>query len=441
MTPGSATASLNELGATEMAQLIRARAITSEEVIRHCLARIEARDGIVGAWTAIDPARAIEQARRCDSMPPAGPLHGVPVGVKDIIDTADLPTEMGSPIYKGHQPPGDASCVALLRAAGAVIIGKTVTAEFAHVAPGRTTNPINSGHTPGGSSSGSAAAVADFMVPLAVGTQTGGSTLRPSSYCGIVGYKPTFGRINRTGVKPAAESLDTVGLLARTVEDVELMARILMGQATMPRGKPGVPPRIGLCRTHLWASAQPETVFALEDSADRLKAAGAEVREVVLPEQFTQLNNARVVISNYERARGMAYEWNNHRDLLSVHMQRSIETGLAMPVDEYLAVLRIAGECRAMMAEVFTEIDVLLTPCVNGVAPKGLDSTGDTRFQEMWTVLHTPSLTLPTHSGPGGLPVGIQLVARMNEDERLFEVSHWVWKQLAAQGAPMRKAN
>jgi len=423
------SAKLSTLSATDVARMIHAGTITSQQVVEDCLERIVTRDDVVHAWVAFDAARAIEEARARDRVPAEGPLHGVPVGIKDIIDTADMPTQMGSPIYSGNRPAADASCVALLRRAGAVILGKTVTAEFAHVQPGATANPLDPAHTPGGSSSGSAAAVADFMTPLAVGTQTGGSTLRPASFCGVVGYKPTFGRINRAGVKPGAESLDTIGLIARNIEDVELMARVLIGSVSLPRRRETAP-RIGLVRTHVWDSALPETVAALEDTAARLKAAGAEVREIRLPDSFENLYGARVLISNYERARVMAYEWDRHRERLSKAMHNAITDGLKIPADEYLKTLQIAQQCRHELPHVFEGLDALLTPSASGEAPKGLGSTGDPRFQDIWTVLHAPALTLPTHRGPNGLPVGIQLVARIYQDELLLTISKWVWRRL-----------
>src|SRR5712691_6674714 len=221
---------LNGLSATEVARRIAAGEITAEAVVRDCLERIEGREPVIHAWVNFDPGLALRQARELDRGPNRGPLHGVPIGVKDIIDTVDLPTEMGSPIYRGHRAACDAACVALVRAAGAVILGKTVTAEFAGMSPGPTTNPHNPAHTPGGSSSGSAAAVADHMVPVAFGTQTGGSILRPASYCGVVGYKPTFNLINRSGIKFAAESLDTIGVITRTVDDEELITAAVIGK-------------------------------------------------------------------------------------------------------------------------------------------------------------------------------------------------------------------
>jgi Asp-tRNA(Asn)/Glu-tRNA(Gln) amidotransferase A subunit family amidase len=427
------TRSLNRLSACEMVRAIADGEATCEAVVRDCLERIDAREKDVQAWASFDPELALRQARELDRSSQRGLLHGVPLGVKDIIDTADLPTEMGSPIYRGHQPTTDAACVALTRAAGAVILGKTVTCEFAGMTPGATTNPHNPAHTPGGSSSGSGAAVADFMVPAAFGTQTGGSVIRPASYCGVFGFKPTFGAFSRKGVYPAAESLDTIGLIARSLDDLELLSAVL---ELRPPSQPSAldrPPRVGLCRTPLWPTAQPETVAANEDAAARLGHAGARVREIVLPDEFSGLRNAaRETINNYERAAAMGHEWNHHRERISERLRKRIEIGRAMPHAEYVAALQLGERCRARLAEVFAEVDVLLAPCANGEAPRGLTETGDPGFQAIWTILHTPALTLPTHRGPNGLPVGIQLVAARYADRHLFACARWAWQQLGA---------
>jgi amidase len=425
------TRRLNELSASEIARRIAAREITAEAVVADCLARIAAREPVVLAFAHVDPELALRQARDLDRGPIRGALHGVPVGIKDVIDTADQPTQMGSQIYGGHRPACDAASVALLRAAGAVILGKTVTAEFAGMTAGPTTNPHNPAHSPGGSSSGSAAAVADFMLPAALGTQTGGSVLRPAAYCGVIGYKPTFGAFNRAGLKFAAESLDTIGLMARALDDVELVTSVLLG------GRPGAPvpldaaPRIGLCRTPLWDTASPETKHAVEDAAARLAQAGAELREVVLPEDFAGLKAAaRETINNYERSKSMAAEWASYRDLISPKLARCIALGMDMPHVEYLGDVRLGESCRAQLPAIFEGFDLLLAPCVQGEAPVGLASTGDPGFQAIWTILHVPTLSLPTHSGPSGLPVGIQLIARRHDDQRLFAGARWVWERL-----------
>src|SRR5581483_2949658 len=312
------------------------------------LDRIAAREPTVKAWATIDPDHALAQARALDKGPRRGALHGVPIGVKDIIDTFDLPTEMGSPIYKGHRTFSDAACVSLVRSSGAVILGKTVTAEFAGMFPGPTTNPHDPSHTPGGSSSGSGAAVADFHVPVGFGTQTGGSVLRPAAYCGVVGYKPTFNLVNRAGIKFAAETLDTIGLIARTVDDVELVTSVLVNKPPVLR-RLDSPPRLGLCRTPLWDTAQPETKQAVEDAASRLAAAGAAVREVVLPEEFSKLFHAsRETINNYERAKSMAADWASHRERISKVLGDRVKLGMAMKHEDYVAALRLGEHCRAV---------------------------------------------------------------------------------------------
>ncbi len=427
------TRPLNTLTASEIVRALAAGEATCEAVVRACLARIDQREEEIHAWAGIDPELALRQARELDRGPPRGPLHGVPIGVKDIIDTADLPTEMGSPIYRGHRPIADAACVALTRAAGALVLGKTVTCEFAGMTPGATANPHNLAHTPGGSSSGSAAAVADFMVPVAFGTQTGGSVIRPAAYCGVFGFKPTFGAFNRKGVYPAAESLDTLGLLARSLDDLELLSAVLELRRPLPPTALDAPPRVGLCRTPLWRVAQPETAAAVEDAAARLGKAGARVREITLPDEFSGLRNAaRESINNYERAAAMAHEWNRDREAISNELRRRIALGRAMPHADYVAALQLADDCRDRLAAVFGEVDVLLAPCVNGEAPRGLGDTGDPGFQAIWTILHVPALTLPTHRGPNRLPVGIQLVAARHADRRLFACARWIWQQLGS---------
>jgi Asp-tRNA(Asn)/Glu-tRNA(Gln) amidotransferase A subunit family amidase len=424
---------LNELGAAEIVQKIARGEATCEAVTRDCVARINERDDVVKAWVNFDPELALAQARALDRSQSRGPLHGVPIGVKDIIDTFDMPTELGSPIYKGHRPPSDAACVALLRRAGAVMLGKTATCEFAGMAPPETTNPHNPAHTPGGSSSGSGAAVADDMVPAALGTQTGGSVLRPSSYCGIFGFKPTYNTFNKAGVKPAAESIDTIGWLARSLDDIELLTAVLRMQAPQPPQSMNSAPRIGLCRTEMWDAAQPETKAAVEGAAAALAKAGATVREIKLPESFTRLRMvARETINFYERAACMAYEWDHHRDALSPQMKRYIEHGLKTSRQDYIAGWRKVEQCRALLPSVFEGFDVLLAPCVHGEAPKGLASTGDGTMQAIWTALHTPSMTLPTHRGPNNLPVGIQLVGQRYDDDRLFACARWIWQKIGA---------
>src|SRR5689334_15576710 len=423
----------NELGAAEIVAKIAAGETTSEAVVRDCIERIAAREPAVKAWVNFNPELALAQAHALDREPRRGALHGVPIGVKDVIDTFDMPTEMGSPIYRGNRPMADAACVALLRRAGAVILGKTATCELAGMAPAATTNPHNAAHTPGGSSSGSAAAVADFMVPAALGTQTGGSVLRPSSFCGVFGYKPTYNTFNKAGLKPAAESIDTIGWIARSIEDVALLTAVLRMDKPQPLRSLSAAPRIGICRTELWEAAQPETKTAVEHAAAALSKAGAVVRDIVLPAEFGGLPAlARGTINHFERAACTAFEWDNHRAALSPQMRRYIENGLKTSRAEYVAAWRRVEQCRALLPRVFDGLDALLTPCVPGDAPEGRASTGDPSMQAMWTALHTPTMTLPTHRGPNNLPVGIQLVAQRYEDDRLFACAAWIWDKIGA---------
>jgi amidase len=403
--------------AVEIAAGIARGELSCEEVARAALARIAEREHIVHAWAHFDEAAVLAQARRLDKATERGPLHGLPVGIKDVIDTGDMPTQMGSPIYAGHRPPSDAACVALLRAAGALIVGKTVTAEFAGAFPGPTANPHDPSRTPGGSSSGSAAAVADGMVPLALGTQTGGSIHRPASYCGVVGFKPTRALVNRAGVKPAAESLDVVGVLARDLPDAALAFAVLSGAPPRPFA-PRAVRRVGVCRTHLWSRAQPETVQAVEDAAARLRAVDVE-----LPARCAELTRAREVVNAVQRAHAMADEWRDHRALLSASLQKTVARGLATPREELVDGLRTIEECRALVAPLFADFDLLLAPCADGEAPVGLHWTGDHEFQSIWTMLDLPTVSVPTHTGPHGMPVSVQLVGAAYGDAALLEMA------------------
>jgi len=420
----------NTLSAVEVVSQTSSGALRCEEIARACLDRVSRRDSVTQAWSFLDADLVVRRAKELDARAVRGPLHGVPVGVKDIVETCDMPTEMGSPIYQGYQSIGDASCVALLRAAGALIFGKTVTCEFAGVTAGPTTNPHDPARTPGGSSSGSAAAVADFMVPLAIGTQTGGSVQRPASYCGVVGYKPTFGLINSGGVKPAAESLDTVGLFARTVEDIELSARVLTNSAPVVWYTQCVPLRIGLCRTFVWDSAEQPTRDAIEDAALRLAGAGFQIRDLDLPRPCKDLTITREIINDFERARSMAYEWNAFREKLSERLAKTIANGWTIPLEQYLDAVAHVDMCRRLAAEVFADFDVLLAPTVQGEAPTGLTYTGDHRFQSIWTQLRTPTVSLPTHAGPNGMPISIQLVGRPYADNDVLKAAQLIFRTL-----------
>jgi Asp-tRNA(Asn)/Glu-tRNA(Gln) amidotransferase A subunit family amidase len=420
---------LHTLSAMEAAQAIAAGDITSEALVRACLDQIEAREPSIGAWTYLNPDHALAQARACDRVPARGLLHGVPVGIKDIIDTADMPTAYGSPIYAQHQPAWDAPCVALLRAAGAVILGKTVTTEFAMYTPGKTANPHHPAHTPGGSSSGSAAAVAAYMVPLALGSQTAGSIIRPASFCGVVGYKPTHGDFSLGGIKALSQTLDTLGGFARCVDDLALLRATFLGSSA--RLTPLVqPPRIGLCRTPQWPQAMPATQEAVETAGRHFVAAGAMVKDVTLPAAFDQLVEAQMTIQVFEGVRCCAYELTQHAGQLSQKMRELLQPGVTLPYADYQAALALTATCRHQLRAIFAEHDVLLVPSAPGEAPLGLGATGDPLFNRVWTLLHTPAINLPGLTGAQGLPVGVQVIGPVGVDDHLLHVASWMHAHL-----------
>lgn len=422
---------LNRLSATSAARKLAAREITAEALLRDCLERIAEREADVRAWTFLDTDGAMRCARTLDSQGTAGLLHGLPIAVKDLFDTFDMPSAYGSPIYANHRPAWDAACVAIARAAGAIIVGKTVTTEFATFHPGPTRNPRNLQHTPGGSSSGSAAAVADWMVPLAFGSQTAGSILRPAAFCGVVGYKPTFGMVTRVGVKMISDTLDTVGVLARSVPDVALFVAALADRRELLIDAPTADvPRIGMCRTYEWNRAEPETVAAFEDAGKRLRAAGASVREVTLPPPFAGLAEAQTAIMVSEVAKSLAHENLVHRKDLSADMTRMIDAGLAVSPQQYDAARSLTRACRAMLPEVFNEVDVLLAPSAKGEAPAGIAATGDPLFNRIWTLLHMPVVHVPVARGPQGLPVGVTVAGAVGADRATLRAAEWIHARL-----------
>jgi Asp-tRNA(Asn)/Glu-tRNA(Gln) amidotransferase A subunit family amidase len=422
---------LNRLSATAAARKLAAREITAEALLADCLERIAERESEVHAWTFLDTDVALRRARALDAQGSTGLLHGLPIGVKDLFDTFDMATSYGSPIYAGHRPAWDAACVAMARAAGAIVVGKTVTTEFATFHPGPTCNPHNLQHTPGGSSSGSAAAVADWMVPLAFGTQTAGSIVRPAAYCGVVGYKPTYGTVTRVGVKMISDTLDTVGALARSVPDVALFVAALAGRhELLIDGPTRDVPRIGLCKTYEWGRAQPETVAAFEDARKRLRTAGASIRDVALPTQFAGLAEAQTTIMVHEVANSLAYENLAHREQLSADMTRMIDAGLAVSPQEYDAALSLARRCRAMLSGIFSGVDVLLAPSTAGEAPAGIAATGDPLFNRIWTLLRVPVVHVPVASGPHGLPVGLTVAGTVGADRATLRAADWIHTQL-----------
>ena len=418
---------LNRLSATDAARQLATRAITAQALLADCVERIREREPTVHAWTFLDLDKAMQCARRLDSQPASGLLHGLPIAVKDLFDTFDMPTCYGSPIYAGHEPASDAASVALARAAGAIVVGKTVTTEFATFHPGPTCNPHDPRYTPGGSSSGSAAAVADWMVPLAFGTQTAGSIVRPAAYCGVVGYKPTFGTISRVGVKMISDTLDTIGGFARNVPDVALFAAALTGRDDLAiHRSPREAPRIGLCRTHEWDRAQPETRTLFDDVEKRLRACGADVRNVALPAEFVGLAAAQTTIMVHEVAQSLSHERLAHREALSAEMIAMIDAGLAVSPAQYDAARTLARKCRAMLPQVFGGFDVLVAPSTVGEAPAGIDATGDPLFNRIWTLLHVPCIHLPVSRGPHGLPLGVSVVGNQRGDRMTLLAADWI---------------
>lgn len=423
---------LNQISAADAAAAIAAGKLTSEALVDACLARIRERENMVQAWACVDPELALRQARARDRESPRSRLHGIPVGVKDVIDTCDLPTEYGSPIYKDHRPACDAASVAQVRELGGVILGKTVSTEFATRHPNKTRNPHDPQRTPGGSSSGSAAAVADCMVPIAFGTQTSSSIIRPAAYCGVIGYKPSFGLLNRAGLKFLSESLDTLGTLTRSVADAALIAEELSGMApAVFDDVAALRPRIGFCRTPWWSHADDATRASLEQAARTLAAAGAQVTEVELEADFAGLADTQIALSAYEFYRALTHERTRHPELISASLTARIAAGGKVARPQYETAVALAVRCRARIADIFGTYDVLIAPSAPGEAP-GIESTGEPIFGLMWTLLHLPCMTLPHGSGPAGLPLGLQVVAPHGRDTALFLNSEWVQRALAA---------
>lgn len=384
--------------------------IRAQQAVERSLDAIDLREAAIHAWTCVDGDAARATARRES----AGDLLGLTAGIKDIFDTADLPTEYGSPIYAGHRPRADAAAVALLRSAGAVVMGKTVTAELAWSTPGPTRNPHRESHTPGGSSSGSAAAVAAGMVDFALGTQTAGSVIRPASFCGVYGFKPTFGLIPTSGMKQGAPSLDTVGVIAADLGILDL-ARLAITKRV--RQLDGEAISFGLFRTEMWHDADMDCRHSIESAAALLEAS-----EIELPGEFVGLADDCGVIQSYEGARTLAWERANHADLLSPGLRARLERGDELPQEAYDDVRRRVEMCRAKASvdALFSGVDVLVTPATVGQAPEGLDSTGDPKFCRLWTALGFPALSVPGLLGAMGLPIGVQLIARPFEDDKLI---------------------
>jgi Asp-tRNA(Asn)/Glu-tRNA(Gln) amidotransferase A subunit family amidase len=442
---------LHLLSATEAARLIRGGVISSEQLVEACLARVREADAQVQAWAFLDPDHALAQARAADELrlsgQPTGPLHGVPVGIKDIFDTADMPTENGSVLYAGRTPSRDATVVTRLRAAGAVIMGKTVTTEFAFLSPGKTRNPHNPEHTPGGSSSGSAAAVAAGMVPLGLGSQTNGSTIRPAAFCGVLGFKPTHGLIPRHGIFALSRTLDHLGLFARSIDDIALLAAQLVGYDerdpdTRPRARipfvevaaeePPLPPMFAFVKTPYWERADEDTK---EGFAELIEQLGEQVEEIELLPSAVEAWNLHQTIMEAEMAANLEREWDKGRDRFSEQLRAQLERGRDVRAIDYQRALSRIVPIHESLVELFEQrYDAILTPAATGAAPKGLSSTGDPVFCTLWTLCGMPAISLPLLQGANGLPLGVQLVGPRNGDARLLRTARWLAAQVAAGG-------
>jgi len=421
---------LHRLQAWQAAALLARRELTAEDLVRACLDRIAEREPQVRAFVHLDSDAALATARQLDAGPLRGLLHGLPFGVKDLFDTSDLPTAYGSPIYAGQQPRADAAAVALCREAGAVLIGKTVTTELANMFPGATRNPHNLAHTPGGSSSGSAAAVADAMLPLALGTQTAGSLIRPAAFCGVVGYKPSHNRVPKGGVKSLSETLDTVGGFARSVRDVALLGAVLTGDARLADpaafSQP-MTPRIGFCQTPEWALADSDTQQVWAQAEQTLGAHGGPM---TLPVELSGLVAVQKAVQAFETARSLSHERLRHQAQLSAPLRALIAEGLAISGEAHAHHLLLTAMARRQVQALFGSCDVMLAPSSVGEAPAGLDGTGDPLFCRSWTLLGLPCVHLPFARGRTGLPLGLQLVGAYGDDHRLLAAAHWVHERL-----------
>ena len=427
---------------------LRNGTFSAEQVVDACLARIEEVDGAIQAWTFLDPEHARAQARALDEAradgKPMGPLHGIPVGVKDIFDTADMPTEDGTELHAGRRPSRDSTAVALLREAGAVIMGKTVTTEMALFTPGKTRNPHDAERTPGGSSSGSAAAVASGQVPLAIGSQTNGSTIRPASFCGIVGYKPSHGLISRQGVLSLSRTLDHVGVFAGSVADAALLAEVLMRydpndvdmrpQASpeltrLAAAEPPLPPKLAFFKTPIWDEVDDDTQAAFEELTEML---GDNVEEVELSTLFEEAIAQHRTVQDAEVAVNFAREYERGRDKLSERLVGIIEHGFEITAADYIRAVARIPLFNAALGELYDRYDVIVTPAAPGEAPVGI-ATGNPIFCTAWTLLGTPAVSLPLLSGNNGLPIGVQLVGQRGQDGRLLRTARWLTELVEAE--------
>ena len=421
------------LSALDLARRIEAGEITPRAVVDMCAEAITARDKEIGAFVVLDLVAARQAAE--NPKLPSTPLRGLPVGFKDIFDTADFPTQYGSPIYAGFQPRADAAAVALTRRAGGIVIGKTATTEFATMVPAVTRNPHNLAHTPGGSSSGSCAAVAAAMLPIAFGTQTAGSVIRPAAFCGVTGFKPSYRLIPTAGIKDVAWHLDTAGVFGAGVADVAFVTAAITGRdLRVDRAMPA-PPRIALARTHLWPQASAAMQQAVESAARSAAAAGAKVVDLTLPPILEEAYAAQIIIQEYETFRSRAFEYDRHRDQVGKELRDSLDAAAAITADTYDAARRSSSRARQVFADTMAEYDVILTPSAPGAAPRGLGSTGNPMFNRLWTLMGTPCVNVPGLS-EGELPLGIQIVGRFGRDRAALEAALFLERAIARNSGP-----
>ncbi|MVW77563.1 amidase [Bordetella sp. 02P26C-1] len=413
----------NHLSVRQALQAMEAGELTSVALARACLERIAERNAEVLAFTAVDPAWTLEQARRSDAEP-HGPLRGIPFAVKDVIETQHLVTAYGSPIYSGHQPKTDAACVARVKEFGGLVLGKVATSEFATQTPSQTRNPLNLAHTPGGSSSGSAAAVADFMAPVAFGTQTTASTVRPASYCGIVGYKPTFGFINVAGLKPLSPAQDTITILTRSVADAAWCGFGLQGDRVS--AEPVAAPRLAVCYSSQWDAVRPEMAQAIEDLAAAAERAGAKVTRVRLPDALESIIDLQGRLFAFEARQSLAHERQHHADQFSDRLKARLSGGENIDSDEYLSMRQTALIARQNMGALFDGIDALLYPPAQGEADEGIADSGSAQFGALWSLMHVPCVSVPMTKGPKGLPMGVQVIGPYGNDLRTLQVAAFV---------------
>ena len=410
---------------------MKAGDLTAAALLEACLERINAREPEVLAWVTMDREAARKKAAKMDAAGRPGALGGIPVGLKDIIETSDFGTEYNSIIYRGYRPPVDAAVVSTLKNAGSNILGKTVTTTFAHRNPGPTRNPHNPGHSPGGSSSGSAAAVADGMIPLALGTQTGGSVLRPGAYCGVLAYKPAFDAINFGGTKQISATLDTLGFYVRSLDDIPIAGAALQGlEGGLPVGDDTVAPKITLIRTTSWNQADQVARDLVEDVFDKLGTSGAQTRELDLPAPYPDLFDAHTVIGAVEPLSAIAWEIENHWEDIPEPTQKLVEEGRTYGLQKYVEATALAEACRRQLHHIIDPEEIIITLPAPGEAPEGLKHTGSAEFNRLWTLLHVPCLHVPVDKGPKGLPLGIQLVSLRGSESTLLAAARWSARKL-----------